>query len=71
MAAKIARGGLNYNHLKSAYERNGYDGLSAILGEKVNRTVHVTKHSPVIQKIFINTSHRHKIHHIKECSHDI
>ena len=37
MAAKIVGGGLNYNHFKSAYERNGYDGLYAILGEKVNR----------------------------------
>ena len=52
MAAKIARGGLNHNHLKSAYERHGYDCLSAILGVKVNRTVCVTKHGPVIQKIF-------------------
>ena len=51
MAAKIARG-LNYNHLKSTYERNGYEGFSAILGEKVNRNVCVTKHGPVIQKIF-------------------
>ena len=52
MAAKIARGGLNYNHLKSAYDRNGCDGLSEILGAKVNSTVCVTKHGPVIQKIF-------------------
>ena len=48
MAAEIARGGLSYNCLKSAYVRNGYDGLSAILGGKVNRSVCVTKHSPVI-----------------------
>ena len=52
MATKIARAGLNYTHLKLACERNGYDGLSVILGEKINGVVQVTKHGPVIQRIF-------------------
>ena len=51
MATKIARSGLNYSHLKLAYERNGFDGLSSVLGEMVNGVVCVTKHGPVIQRI--------------------
>ena len=36
MATKIARSGLNYSHLKLAYERNGFDRLSSVLVEMVN-----------------------------------
>ena len=39
MAMKIARSGLNYEHLKVAFERNGFDGLMGVLGEKVEGTV--------------------------------
>ena len=49
MESKIARSGLNY--LKLAYERNGFDGLSSVLGEMVSGVVCVTKHGPVIQRI--------------------
>ena len=35
-----------------AYDRNGIDGLSAVLSEKVNGVVRVTKHPPVIQRIY-------------------
>ena len=50
MASKIAKSGLNYEHLKIAFERSGYDGLAAVLGEKVNGVV--TKHGKITQKIF-------------------
>ena len=39
MASKIAKSGLNYEHLKMACERSGFDGLAAVLGEKVNGVV--------------------------------
>ena len=52
MASKIATAGLTYDHLKLAHDRNGLDGLSAVLSEKVNGVVQVTKHPPVIQQIF-------------------
>ena len=32
MATKIAKSGLNYDHLKAAFERNGFDGLAAVFG---------------------------------------
>ena len=51
MGTKIARVGLHYRHLKLAFDRNGFDGLSSVLGEKVNRVVRVTKHGPTIQRI--------------------
>ena len=35
MATKIARSGLNYEHLKVAFERNGFDGLMGVLGKKL------------------------------------
>ena len=43
---------LNYTHLRMAFDRNGYDGLLSILGEKVNGVVQVTKQGRIIQKIF-------------------
>ena len=52
MANKIAGAGLTYDHLKLAFDRNGMDGLSAVLSEKVNGKVRVTKHPPIIQRIF-------------------
>ena len=42
----------NYEHLKVAFERNGFDGLMGVLGEKVEGTVQVTKQSKIVQKIF-------------------
>ena len=51
MGTKIARARLHYRHLKFAFDRNGFDGLSSVLGEKVNRVVRVTKHGPTIQRI--------------------
>ena len=51
MASKISKSGLNYEHLKMAFDRNGYDGLAAVLGEKVNGVVRVTKQGKIIQKI--------------------
>ena len=32
MASNISKSCLNYHHLKAAVERNGYDGLCAVLG---------------------------------------
>ena len=52
MASKIATAGLTYDHLKLAHDRNGLDGISALLSEKVNGVVRVTKHPPVIQRLF-------------------
>ena len=52
MANKIAKSGLNYTHLRMAFDRNGYDGLLSVLGEKVNGVVRVTKQGRIIQKIF-------------------
>ena len=52
MATKIARSGLNYEHLKRAFERSGFNGLAAVLGGKVNGVVRVTKHGKFIQKIY-------------------
>ena len=34
MAVKIAGSGLKYGHLKIIYERNGLDGLSAVMKAK-------------------------------------
>ena len=52
MGTKIARARLHYRLLKLAFDRNGFDGLSSVLGEKVNGVVRVTKHGPTIQRIF-------------------
>ena len=52
MANKIAKSGLNYTHLRMAFDRNGYDGLLSVLGEKVNGVVQVTKQGRIIQKFF-------------------
>ena len=52
MATKIVRAGLNYDHLKLACDRNGFDGLVSILSEKVNGVTRVTKSPCVIQQIF-------------------
>ena len=52
MGTQIARAGLHYRHLKLAFDRNGFDGLSLVLGEKANGVVRVTKHGPTIQRIF-------------------
>ena len=52
MSMKIAKSGLNYNHIKSAFTRNGFDGLQALFGEKVNGKVRVTKDGCIIQRIF-------------------
>ena len=35
-----------------AFERSGFDGLAAVLGEKVNGVARVTKHGKIIQKFF-------------------
>lgn len=51
MASKIEKSGLNYEHLKMTCERSGFDGLAAVLGEKVNGVVRVTKQGKLIQKI--------------------
>ena len=52
MATKVAISGLNYEHLERAFERNGFDGLAAVLGDKVNGVLRVTKHGKTIQKIY-------------------
>ena len=57
MATKIAKAGLNYDHLKLAFERKGFDGIYSILSEKINGVPRVTKHVPVIQRIFDFFSH--------------
>ena len=43
-------------YVQLAFDRNGFDGLSLVLGEKVNGVVRVTKHGPTIQRIFENFS---------------
>ena len=52
MSAKIARSGLNYSHLKSAFTRNGFDGLQALFSEQVNGKVRVTRDGRIIQRVF-------------------
>ena len=52
MTSKIAKHVLNNYHHKAVVERNGYGGLCAVLGEKVNGVVCVTKHEPTVHKIF-------------------
>ena len=52
MANKIAKSGLNYPHVKMALDRNGYDGLLSVLGERANGVVQVTKQGRIIQKFF-------------------
>ena len=52
MASKIAKSGLHYDHLKTAFGRNGFDGLASVLGETVNGAVRVTKQGKIIQHIF-------------------
>ena len=56
MGTKIATARLNYKHLKLAFDRNCFDGLSSVLGEKVNGVVTVTKYDPTIQRIFEHSS---------------
>ena len=52
MAGTTAKTGLNYDHFKVAYDRNSYDGLSAVYREKVSGLIRTPKHHPVIQQIF-------------------
>ena len=52
MAGKIAKSGLQYDHLKTEFERNRFDGLASVLGESVDGTVRVTKQGKIIQNIF-------------------
>ena len=52
MASKIAKSGLHYDNLKTAFERNGFDGLASVLDETVNGAVRVTKQGKIIQNIF-------------------
>ena len=40
---KIARSGLCYQHLQSAYEQNGKDEIQAHFSEKFNGRLHITK----------------------------
>ena len=35
MGTKVPRARLQYKHLKLAFHRNGFDGLSSVLGENV------------------------------------
>ena len=56
MASKIAKSGLHYDHMKTAFERNGFDGLTSVLGETVNGAVRVTKQGKIIQNI-LSTFH--------------
>ena len=39
-------------YVQLAFDRNGLDGLSSVLGEKMNGVVRVTKHDPTLQRIF-------------------
>ena len=52
MVYKISKSGLNYTHVKLAFDRNNYDGLLSVLGEKANGVVQVTKQGRINQKIF-------------------
>ena len=45
-------------YVQLAFDRNGFDGLSLVLGEKVNGVVRVTKHGPTIQRIFLNNKYK-------------
>ena len=52
MGTKMARARLNNKHLKLAFDKTGFHGLSSVLGGKVNGVVTVTNHGPTIQRIF-------------------
>ena len=39
-------------YVQLVFDRNGFDGLSSVLGEKVNGVVRVTKLGPTIQRTF-------------------
>ena len=39
-------------YIQLAFDRNDFDGLSSVLGEKVHGVVGVTKHGPTIERIF-------------------
>ena len=41
MASRIAKSGLNYDNLKTAFDRSGFDGIASFLGEKVNGVVRI------------------------------
>ncbi|KAK3108647.1 hypothetical protein FSP39_012484 [Pinctada imbricata] len=53
IASKLKNSSLSYHHLKTAYERDGYDGLFFLLSEKdQNGKTRITKSRNVIQKVF-------------------
>ena len=51
MARKCSISGLSLNHIRKAYERDGSDGVRAVLAEKANGKVRITKNSKVIDKL--------------------
>ena len=53
MCEKAAASGLTLKHLKSAHERNGFDGIYSILSEKNCEGKHrVTKQKAVAQRLY-------------------
>ena len=51
MVAKIAGSGLQFGHLKTIFQRKGYDGLSAVLKAKVSKGVRVSSKTAIISGI--------------------
>ena len=51
MAAKAASTGLTYRHLYIAFQRQGQQGIKALLGEPFSGSVRVTKNTRVISSL--------------------
>ena len=51
MAKKIADSGLNYSHIKLAYDRNGDDGIKDLFTEKFVGKRRVTADRKIISRV--------------------
>ena len=51
MAKKIAESGLNYSHIKLAFDRNGDDGIKDLFTEKFVGKRRVTADKKIISKV--------------------
>ena len=51
LCKKAAASGLKLEHLKTSFERNGYDGLYSVLSEPVQGRPRVTKTKKIVEKI--------------------
>ena len=70
VAAKIARGGLIYNHLKMHMREMAMMINLQFLGKRLIE-LFMSQNMVQLFRKSLNTSHRQKVHHIKGCRHDI